>query len=203
MFFFNSACASAASSVSVRNILNAVAAAATTDRTNPSGLALTAILKSNMASFAPLTLFVRDKNADTLPHIAEILCAAATAKTAALYVPYVAMTVRRIFPTVSQFSTREETMSREVSIIPSVDSPILSNICSILSFMLEMRPAIPALCSFIRPPNLLPSFVRLIIACSTSGNPTLPSVTRSRTLLSVTPNMSASSSAIGIPRPRN
>ena len=194
---------SAASPDFVENRLKAVAAAATTDRTKPNGFALTAMLNRSIASFALVTLLDSDITACTVPQMFISLCAAATAKTAALYVPYVAITVSSTLPTVSQFSTRDETMSSDVPITPSEACPIWLNICSMVSSMLLIRPDMVWLCASIRPPNLLPSFVRLMIACSTSGNPTFPSSTSPRTWLSATPSTFANSPAKGIPLPRN
>ena len=64
---------SAASPDLVENRLNAVAAAPTIDRTRPRGLALTAMLNRSIASLALRTLFARERNAETLPHITDTL----------------------------------------------------------------------------------------------------------------------------------
>ena len=156
--------ASVASSVDFLKARKAVTAAARTDRTNPSGFAFTAILKSSIASLAERTEVVRERKARTVPQIFINLCAAATAITAALYDPYVAMTVNRTLPTVPQFSTRVETRLREVFITPSFCFPISLNIVSIASSMFEICPVIVFDWASIRPPNLLPSFVRFSIA---------------------------------------
>ena len=146
--------ASAASSVVSLNRANAETAAATTVKTSPSGLALTAMLNRSIASFAeridldrdkaaltvPQSDLDRDKTALTVPQIFFSLCAAATAMTAALYAPYVAMTVRRTFPTVSQFSIRVETRPRASLITPSFCFPISLNIVSIASSIFEICP---------------------------------------------------------------
>ena len=195
--------ASAASSVDFLKARKAVTAAARTDRTKPSGLAFTAMLKSNIASLAERIEVVRDRKALTVPQMFINLCAAATAITAALYAPYVAMIVKRMLPTVSQFSIRVETRPREVFITPSCDWPMALNIVSIASSMFEICPVIVFDWASIRPPNLLPSLVRFSMAFWTSGNPTFPSSTSCLTWFSATPNCFASSSIRGIPRPKN
>ena len=60
---------SLASPVFDENRLNAVAAAATTERTSPNGLAFTAMLNNSIASFALVTLLANDRTACTVPQM--------------------------------------------------------------------------------------------------------------------------------------
>ena len=64
---------SAALLVLSENRPKAVAAAATTPKTSPIGFAFVAMLRSSIASLADVILFVRERKAETSPHIAAIL----------------------------------------------------------------------------------------------------------------------------------
>ena len=82
-------------------------------------------------------------------------------------------------------------------------SPKLASVSWALSTMELNFPKVEVESFSIMPLNLPPSSVIRLKACSSSGNPTFPSLTKSRTSVSATPKTFARDCNTGIPRPWN